>query len=131
MPSTALIWTGRAPHRHASIDTASELQHSVGELVLGTGTEERSPYAKRFSQGATLVPRVLWRVEEAPRTGLGVPAGRLSVRSKRSATEKPPWKSIPEMTGIVESEFVWPTLLGEQIVPFRVLSADRFADKNG
>lgn len=126
MPATALIWTGRAPHRYAHADTAIQLRQSVGELTVGIGDYEQSSYAPRFSQGATLVPRAVWRVEEAPSTGLGVPAGRINLRSKRSATEKPPWRDVPDSSGTVESEFVWPTLLGEQIVPFRVLPAERF-----
>lgn len=126
MPTTALVWTGRAPHRHAHVETATQLRQHLGELSVGSEDDERSPYAARFSNGANLYPRLLFRVEDAPSTGLGVPAGRVNVRSKRSATEKAPWKDAPELTGIVESEFVWPTLLGEQIVPFRVLPAERF-----
>ena len=33
---------------------------------------------------------------------------------------------MPDMTGTVEAEFLWPTVLGEQVVPFRVLPADNF-----
>ncbi|ODQ95154.1 Eco57I restriction-modification methylase domain-containing protein [Mycolicibacterium holsaticum] len=126
MPTTALIWTGRAPHRHAHVETAIQLRQHLGELSVGSEDDERSPYAKRFSQGANLVPRLMFRVEDAPTSGLGVPAGRLAVQSKRSAAEKPPWKRLPALTGIVESEFVWPTLLGEQIVPFHMRSPEQF-----
>ena len=48
------------------------------------------------------------------------------MQSKRSAAEKQPWKGLPALTGIVESEFVWPTLLGEQIVPFYMRTPERF-----
>ena len=126
MPTTALIWTGRAPHRHAHVDTATQLRQHVGELSVGSEDDERSPYAVRFSQGANLVPRLMFRIEAAPTTGLGVPAGRIAVQSKRSASEKKPWKGLPALTGIVESEFVWPTLLGEQIVPFHMRTPEQF-----
>ncbi|MCH9731684.1 MAG: N-6 DNA methylase [Actinomycetia bacterium] len=126
MPTDALIWTGRAPHRHAHVDTAAQLRQHVDQLSVGSEDDERSPYAIRFSQGANLVPRLMFRVEAAPTTGLGVPAGRIAVQSKRSASEKKPWKGLPSLTGIVESEFVWPTLLGEQIVPFHVRSPEKF-----
>lgn len=126
MPTTALVWTGRAPHRHAHVETATQLRQHLGELSVGSEDDERSPYAARFSQGATLVPRTLCRVEQGTTTGLGVPTGRLAVQSKRSATEKQPWKDLPALTGIVESEFVWPTLLGEQIVPFHAQDPERF-----
>ncbi|MCZ0732377.1 N-6 DNA methylase [Mycolicibacterium iranicum] len=126
MPTTALVWTGRAPHRHAHVETATQLRQHLGELSVGSEDDERSPYAARFSQGATLVPRTLCRVEPGLTTGLGVPTGRLAVQSKRSATEKQPWKGLPALTGIVESEFVWPTLLGEQIVPFHAQDPEQF-----
>lgn len=126
MPTTALIWTGRAPHRHAHVDTAAQLRQHVGQLSVGSEDDQRSPYAKRFSNGANLFPRVLFRIEDAPSTGLGVPAGRIAVQSKRSANEKQPWKGQPALTGVVESEFVWPTLLGEQIVPFHMRTPERF-----
>lgn len=126
MPRSAVIWTGRAPHRHSSIDTASQLAQELGELVIVSGDDETSPYAKIFSQGANLVPRVLFRVESAPASGLGLPANRVAVQSKRSATEKRPWKDLGPMGGAVESEFVWPTLLGEQVVPFHVRQPEMF-----
>lgn len=127
MPTEALIWSGKAPHRHANIDTAGQLHQIMGELTTGGGeAAERSPYSKRFSQGASLVPRMMFRVEAAASSTLGAQAGRASVKSKRSPTEKKPWKELPDVTGAVETEFVWPTLLGEQVVPFRVLPSEQF-----
>lgn len=126
MPRGALIWTGRAPHRHSSVESTVLLSQQVGELVILSAEDETSPYAKRFSQGATLVPRLAWRVEEVSAGGLGVPSGMKRVQSKRSSTEKKPWKDLPAITGAVESEFVWPTLLGEQVVPFHVRQPELF-----
>lgn len=128
MPTAALLWSGRAPRRDAALDTAQALHQAMGKVTVGgdEDTAPRSPYAVRFSQGANLVPRVFFRVEDAPPTPLGVPYGLMAVRSRRSVSEKPPWKTLPGLNGTVESEFVWRTLLGEQIVPFRVLDPDRF-----
>ena len=126
MPHAALIWSGKAPHRHSSLDTASQLQQTIGDLTITSEDDEKSPYHKRFSQGANLVPRLMFRVQEEKGTALGVSSGRIAVRSKRSVTEKKPWKGLPDLTGAVESEFVRPTLTGEQILPFRVLPAEQF-----
>lgn len=126
LPRETLIWTGRAPHRHSHVDTAVLLHQHIGELVVASEDDQTSPYAKRFSQGANLVPRLLFRVQPAPATGLGVPAGLLRVQSKRSATEKRPWKDLTALTGAVETEFVWPTLLGEQVVPFHIREPESF-----
>lgn len=80
-----------------------------------------SPYKKRFRQGAILVPRVLVTVEDAPATALGAGAGRRRVRSRRTSGEKPPWKTVPTLTGSVETKHVHPTHLGETIAPYRAL----------
>jgi SAM-dependent methyltransferase len=126
MPKTAEIWSGQAPKRGSWTDTAARLHHSMGELTLSSNDLQRSPYSSRFSQGANLVPRMMFRVESAASTALGAQSGRRSVKSKRSASEKAPWKALPDVTGTVESEFIWPTILGEQIVPFRVLAPEEF-----
>ncbi len=127
MPRLALVWVGRAPHRHATIDAADHLRQILAELTFAGGEDgDRSPYATRFSQGANLVPRMMFRVESGPVSGLGVPSGRINVQSKRSVGEKAPWKHLPSMAGMVETEFVWPTILGEHVIPFRVLTPDKF-----
>ena len=50
----------------------------------------------------------------------------VGVKSARSASEKPPWKSLPPLTGTVERQFVRDTYLGEHVVPFRTLTPDTF-----
>lgn len=114
MPKTALVWTGRAPHEHAGDVTAGSLHHEVRELTIGSEDGPRSPYSARFSQGAILVPRLLFRVEPNPGSTLGVPSGKISVKSRRSVSEKKPWKDLPDLVGVVETEFVWPVLLGNK-----------------
>lgn len=126
MPRHALIWTGRAPHPHASTDSALLLHQTVGQLSIGSEDDQKSPYAARFAQGANLVPRVLFRVEPAKASALGVPAGRAAVQSKRSVSEKKPWKELPNLQGTVETQFLWPVALGEQIIPFHMREADQF-----
>jgi hypothetical protein len=61
-------------------------------------------------------------VSKQPAGALGVPAGRARVKSQRSATEKAPWKDLPALEGVVETEFVRPVYLGESILPFRAMN---------
>lgn len=89
-------------------------------------TTQASPYAPRFAQGANLVPRLLFRIEPDAASALGTPAGRRALRSQRTVSEKLPWKTLPPLTGAVESQFVWPTILGEHLLPFRVEKAAEF-----
>lgn len=80
-----------------------------------------SAYKQRFRQGAILVPRALVTVEDAPATALGAGAGRRRVRSRRTTTEKPPWKNVETLSGSVEVGHVHPTHLGETVAPYRTL----------
>ncbi|CAB4932783.1 unannotated protein [freshwater metagenome] len=126
MPSQAVVWRGRAPRRHAALEVAAGLDQALEPLTVGSDDDELSAYHKRFAQGASLVPRLLCRVEPAAASALGFPAGMVGVKSARSASEKPPWKSLPPLTGTVERQFVRDTYLGEHVVPFRTLTPDTF-----
>ena len=84
-------------------------------------SEATSLYAKRFRQGAILVPRMLIMVEEeAP--GPLQPKTYRAVRSRRGRLDKPPWRSLPDQSGAVEAIFVRPVFLGEHCLPFRLFS---------
>lgn len=126
MPPRAVVWRGRAPRRHAALGIATGLTHDLAGLQIGSADDELSPYHARFSQGANLVPRLMFRVEETSAGALGVPRGHVMIRSKRSVSEKKPWKGLRSLTGTVESQFVWPTVLGEHILQFRLRDRDTF-----
>jgi hypothetical protein len=51
---------------------------------------------------------------------LGMSAGKVSVRSLQRANDKKPWKDLPPLEGVVETEFVRPVLLGESVIPYRI-----------
>ncbi|WP_181007286.1 N-6 DNA methylase [Streptomyces sp. SM1] len=116
-------WTGKIPvtaHDWAHVRgwvtrEAAELKY-VGEDLIS------SPYRSRFWQGATIVPRVLFFVEQQDAGPLGLGSGRIRVRSTRSSTEKKPWKDLPDQEGVVEKQFVRPVLLGESVLPYRLLT---------
>ena len=81
-----------------------------------------SPYAPRFAQGATVVPRVLFMVQSRPSSTLGTGAGRTAVRSQRSTTEKRPWSELDPLDNVVENGFIRPIYLGDNVLPFRLLA---------
>jgi len=122
LPDETIRWTGTIPRSaHSWADVAPHLTQEPARLVIRNDDEGPSPYGPRFVQGATIVPRVLFFVQPQPSSPLGFGAGRRAVRSERSSTEKPPWKNLPDLTGVVESEFVRPVLLGESVLPYRIL----------
>ena len=121
LPSKAEAWSGRLPGRNISWALAGPHITRVGAGVEVAIDAPSSPYHSRFTQGATLTPRFLLMVEDAPSSPIGVAAGRRAVRSLRSANEKEPWKNLPALQGAVETEFARPVHLGATLLPYRLL----------
>lgn len=128
LPATVRRWRGRLPAA-AALSWASARGHltftsdSAGdELSAGV----LSPYHSHFTQGATVVPRVLHVVEEAPDPSqLGIASGLRRVRSHRSKLEKPPWSDLPDRgPATVESQFVFNLHLGSTLLPYRLLAPE-------
>jgi SAM-dependent methyltransferase len=122
MPQDAEHWSGRVPAEYRSRrDLEPHIAREQGPLRLtDRASGVSSPYSDRFAQGATVVPRRLFLVEEQPSGPLGLPAGSRAVRSGSSAYEKAPWKDLDPLEGVVEEEFVRPLYLGETVLPFRL-----------
>lgn len=124
MPSEVVSFSGRLKDSDSTWEQAeSKIRRSLG-AVRAVGTDaEISPYAKRFRQGAILVPRRLIRVDRVEQAGpLGKVRGRTAVVSHVSRQDKPPYDKIEPMRGSVETRFLYPMLLGESLAAFRVVS---------
>jgi len=123
LPSVAQIWSGRVNGRNPSLaDAGNRLTRAESNDPVAA-FEVGSPYAPRFTQGATLVPRFLVLVDQPPAGPLGAGAGRVAVRSRRSSNEKTPWKTLPDLTGTIEQQFLRPVFVGDTVLPFRVRPA--------
>jgi hypothetical protein len=115
----AEAWSGSFDTKRASRATACQnITRMTGEHLLSS---PGSPYAVRFVQGATIVPRFLFFVEDGAAAPLGSGAGRRAIESRRGALEKKPWKALKSLTGTVELEFIQPIVGSDSIMPFRVL----------
>ncbi len=134
MPETCIRWTGDLrPTSRGWADVEEQLTREE-HTPKAHAPEKASPYRDRFTQGAVVVPRVLFFVEKAPSSRLGVPAGSEAVRSTSSATEKRPWRDLPRLEGVVESVFVRPVYLGDSVTPYRARTSSRAVipyDSNG
>lgn len=116
-------WSGRLPRANIGWPIAE------AHITRGKGTVRGakaagpggSPYGPRFSQGAILVPRMIFLVEMKGTGPLGAGAGRRTVKSRRNPNEKAPWKSLPALEGNVERQFIRTVHLGETILPYRTL----------
>lgn len=119
---TTMVWRGRLGRVNCSWAVArGELAREMGSLTRTDGSP-KSEFASRFSQGATFNPRLLFIVAEREAGPLGLPAGRMGIESSRSANEKTPYKDLPSVHGVVETEFVRPVYSGENLFPYRVVA---------
>ncbi len=122
LPRETDRWTGKLPRDpHDWESVAAHLTRQPATLALVGADLIESPYGPRFENGATIYPRNLFFVRQQQAGPLGLGGGRTAVRSERSSTEKKPWKDLPDLEGVVEKEFVRPVLLGESVLPYRVL----------
>ncbi|MBM0236527.1 N-6 DNA methylase [Micromonospora sp. ATA32] len=122
LPSVTERWTGRLPATARAWNLVEpHITREAADLVSGEPALGESPYERHFAQGATIVPRMLFFVETESGGPLGLGAGRRAVRSARSNLEKAPWKDLPALEGVVETEFIRPVLLGESLLPYRIL----------
>lgn len=118
MPEQVEIWTGKLESLNAPWSTAAGWLTRANGKVRHTGQLSKSPYARRFTQGATLLPLLAFVVGEKESSPLGLSQGRKAVQSQRSVYEKKPWKDLPALSGVVESQFVRPLLAGDNVFPF-------------
>ena len=93
--------------------------------IIDTSANSLSPYANYARQGAVIVPRSLFFVEETenPTT---VQAGQtVTVNPRRGSQDKEPWRSL-DLTEItsqtVELQHVYDVHLGATLVPYATLS---------
>ena len=123
MPDTVRAFSGSLPFRDAPESIADKrLTDTPG--VPAPGMAQRSggsPYRTAFRQGAILIPRAFVLVERKASGRLGSDPASPLVVSRRSAQEKAPWRDVPGLESNVEREFLRPVLLGESILPYRLV----------
>ena len=120
LPTAITVWSGRVPEQNASWDAVKGLLVPSPGQARPANDDPISPWAERFRQGATIVPRFLFFVTRKAAGPLGMPAGKAGIRSLRRNNDKKPWKDLPALEGVVETEFLRPALLGESVLPFRI-----------
>jgi hypothetical protein len=133
------VFVGSLSKRNASLGEAKKLLkingqklylNSIGERSFISESKTsvfsgRSYYYDEFSQGATIVPRSFWFVDIKPHPTFGINPKTPFVESSQRAIEnaKPPYKDM-KLCGNVESEFIFGTLTGSELVPFGYLGIE-------
>jgi len=108
-------WTG-APGENANRGSRA--------AITDTSVTGDSPYAGYSRQGAVIVPRCLFFVNETESAAI-VRAGRtITVNPRRGGQDKAPWKDL-DLTAItgqtVEENHLFNVHLGETVVPYAIL----------
>ena len=112
-------WTGKLHNPNADWDSVrAALSRTVQVAESVEATQPLSPYKPIFRNGANIYPRLLTTVKPDMAPPLGAGSGRRAVRSERGMYAKYAWKTLPDLRGVVEQEFVFPLLMGESVLPF-------------
>ena len=92
--------------------------------ITDTGAAAVSAYAGHSRQGATIVPRCLFFINETESTVIMRAGQTATVNPRRGPQDKAPWKDL-ELTAIteqtIESRHIFNVHLGETIVPYTTL----------
>ena len=92
--------------------------------ITDTGVAGDSPYGGYSRQGATIVPRVLFFVNETTNPAIVRAAPTVTVNPRRGRQDKAPWKDLDltDITGqTVEDRHLFDIHLGETIAPYVTL----------
>lgn len=121
MPAKATAFSGRLSPPSQPWSTAQAVI-SMKNVKLAQVTSDdlpKSPYAKRFRQGAILVPRRLMWAAAGNAGPLGTPDDTIPLESRISTLDKDPWRVSP-IAAAVDERFVYNGYLGEHLLPYRV-----------
>ncbi|HET9283646.1 MAG TPA: N-6 DNA methylase [Candidatus Angelobacter sp.] len=116
-----IVWSGKLPKKNMTLDKARHfLKQAREDHELLEAGDVKSPHYYALSiQGATLVPRTLWSVDIDDSVPLNIKLPRLKTsKYAYSATKEEKW--TVRFRGSVEREFIFCTVLGEDLLPFGI-----------
>lgn len=108
-------WYGRAGSADVVRGTAA---------ITDTGVRGDSAYAEHSRQGATIVPRALFFVNETDNPAIVQAPRTVTVDPRRGNQDKAPWKNLDltEITGqAIEDRHMFDVHLGETVAPYVTL----------
>jgi SAM-dependent methyltransferase len=120
---------GKATHLAGDVErwlgnTGADSVRREQVSISDTSTIRESPYAGLSRQGAVIVPRCLFFVEETENPALVQAGQTIAVNPRRGSQDKEPWKNL-DLTAIseqtVETAHVFDVHLGETVVPYATL----------
>jgi hypothetical protein len=135
-PVSATVFSGKLPRKNCKLDEANQYLNrrntsltlgKIGERTFLTEKafeipERRSYYFNRIYQGATIVPRQFWLIDFVPHPTFGIDLRIPKIQSSKRAIERAQegYEDL-SLEGVIESQFLFATLTGSEIVPFGLL----------
>ena len=131
----SVIFARRAGESGKAAPLAGEVERWLGKPgetaerqartgIIDTSANRVSPYAGWSRQGATVVPRCLFFVNEAANPAIIQAGQTVTVNPRRGSQDKKPWKALDlaAITGqTIEAQHVYDVHLGETVVPYATL----------
>lgn len=120
MPAKATAFKGYLnPPSQPWSRASNAIRTSTTKLAQVTSDDlPKSPYAKKFRQGAILVPRRLMWAVPGDAGPLGTPGDTIPLESRTSNQDDARWKVDP-ISAAVDQEFIFGGYLGEHLLPYR------------
>ncbi|MEM1718784.1 MAG: N-6 DNA methylase [Thermosphaera sp.] len=119
-PVLARKFSGKLPEKNVKLDEAIKLLSASDYMYeVPKVTSSYSYYYNHIKAGAAIYPRCFYFIEFDVHPILGVDVTKPLVKTSEEVMKdsKRPWKDV-RLSGNVESEFVYATLLGGDLVPF-------------
>jgi hypothetical protein len=120
-PVPARRFSGKLPEKNLRLAEATQYLKAKDYLYQPPQIPQtKSPYHDFIKAGATIYPRNLFFVEFVVHPTLGIDLEKPYCKTSQEAVEsaKEPWKNIT-VEGNVEKEFIYVTVLSEDLLPFR------------
>ena len=112
--------------RGKTADAAKGMADRGRRAITGTSATGDSPYAVLSRQGAVIVPRCLFFVNETENPAIIQAGNTITVNPRRGSLDKRPWKDLelPEITGqTIERNHLFDVHLGETVAPYGHIGA--------
>ena len=131
----SVVYAKRTSEEAKAAPLAGQVERWLGEpgegadrqaltAITDTSASSVSPYAEYSRQGAVIVPRCLFFVEETENPAIMRAGQTATVNPRRGSQDKEPWRSLDlsAITGqTIENEHVYDVHLGETLVPYATL----------
>ena len=117
-------YNGRLPFKNMNLKAAKKhLEIHKSTHSFPSTSVEGKHYYNRFLQGATIVPRCFWFVQQDKNAALHKNIPYLETSSETLKESKKPWQI--KMQGRIEENLLFETVLAKGLVPFGIIRTEK------